>query len=138
MIAGNGEKKTLRLVAEYADMCNVVGSPQVVGRLMEALDRHCADVGRDPATICRTVTSMVIVRPSPAEAEAALPAVFRNNPSPFKPIAGTPDQVVAMLRDLLTAGIDGLSLSCPDGDGTPEYVAALAELAEEARAGARP
>jgi F420-dependent oxidoreductase-like protein len=137
MIAGNGEKKTLRLVAEYADMCNVVGSPQVVGGLMETLDRHCADVGRDPASVCRTVTSMVIVRPSPEEAEAALPAVFRNNPSPFKPIAGTPHQVVAMLRDLLSAGIDGLILSCPDGYGTPEYVAALAELAGQARAGVR-
>jgi F420-dependent oxidoreductase-like protein len=136
MIAGNGEKKTLRLVAEYADMCNVVGSPQVVGRLMETLDRHCADVGRDPATICRTVTSMVIVRPSPEEAEAAMPPSFRDNPSPFKPIAGTPDQVVAMLRELLAAGIDGLILSCPYGDGTPEYVAALSELAAEARAGA--
>lgn len=137
MIAGNGEKRTLRLVAEHADMCNVVGSPQVVSHLMETLDRHCAEVGRDPASICRTVTSMIIVRSSPKEAEAALPAAFRNSPSPFKPIAGTPDQVVAMLQDLLAAGIDGLILSCPYGDGTPEYVAALGELAREARAGAR-
>jgi F420-dependent oxidoreductase-like protein len=135
MIAGNGEKKTLRLVAEYADMCNVVGSPQIVGRLMETLDRHCADVGRDPATICRTVTSTVIVRASPEEAEAAMPAVFRNNPSPFKPIVGTPGQVVATLRGLLAAGIDGLILSCPEDNGTPEYVAALSELAAKARAG---
>jgi alkanesulfonate monooxygenase SsuD/methylene tetrahydromethanopterin reductase-like flavin-dependent oxidoreductase (luciferase family) len=137
MIAGNGEKKTLRLVAEYADICNVVGPPQVVAGLMETLDHHCADVGRDPATICRTVTSMVIVRSSSEKAEAALSPVFRNNPSPFKPIAGTPDQVVAMLGDLLAAGIDGLILSCPDGDGTPQYVTTLSELVVEARAGAR-
>jgi F420-dependent oxidoreductase-like protein len=135
MIAGNGEKKTLRLVAEYADMCNVVGSPQTIRRLMETLDRHCTDVGRDPTEICRTMTSTVIVRPSPEEAEAALPPAFRNKPSPFKPIAGTPDQVVATMRELLIAGIDGLILSCPEGDGTPQYVAALAELAAEARAG---
>ncbi len=134
MIAGNGEKKTLRLVAQYADICNVVGSPQVVRQLMETLDRHCTDLGRDPATICRTVTSMVIVRPSPEEAEAALPPAFRNKPSPFKPIAGSPAQVVATMRDLLAAGIDGLILSCPYGDGTPEYVATLADLAAQARA----
>jgi alkanesulfonate monooxygenase SsuD/methylene tetrahydromethanopterin reductase-like flavin-dependent oxidoreductase (luciferase family) len=90
MIAGNGEKKTLRLVAEYADMCNVVGSPQVVGRLMEALDRHCADVGRDPATICRTVTSMVFYGRAPQKPRRhCLPSsgttLRLSSPSPGRP-----------------------------------------------------
>jgi F420-dependent oxidoreductase-like protein len=133
LIAGTGQKRTLRLVAEYADICNVLGSPEIVRHLMDTLDRHCEDVGRDPASICRTVTSMVIVRESEQEAEAAMPAVFRANPSPLRPVAGTQGQVVEMLRRLLEAGADGLILSCVQGDGTPQYIAKLAELAAAAR-----
>lgn len=135
MIGGTGQKKTLRLVAEHADMCNVLGSPEIVRHLMTTLDGHCADVGRNPASICRTVTCMVIVRGSQEEAEAAMPPVFRDHPSPLRPVAGTPDQVVSMLQDLLAAGIDGLILSCVAGDGTPEYIRMLSDLAAEARAG---
>ena len=49
MVGGGGERKTLRLVAQYADACNVFGSPEGIARKYAILDAHCAAVGRDPA-----------------------------------------------------------------------------------------
>ncbi len=51
MIGGGGEKRTLRLVAQYADKCNVTGDVTTLARKIDVLRRHCADVGRDPAEI---------------------------------------------------------------------------------------
>src|SRR5437879_8639634 len=51
MVGGSGEKRTLRLVAQYADMCNINGSPDTIRHLLEVLHGHCADVGRDPGEI---------------------------------------------------------------------------------------
>jgi F420-dependent oxidoreductase-like protein len=51
LVGGSGERKTLRLVAEYADACNLFGDPKMVRRKLEVLHAHCADVGRDPSTI---------------------------------------------------------------------------------------
>ena len=58
LIGGSGERKTLRLVAKYADACNLYGfEPEEMARKIEVLDRHCANEGRDPAEIERTVIS---------------------------------------------------------------------------------
>ena len=51
MVGGSGERKTLRLVARYADACNLVGDAANVVHKLEVLRRHCADVGRDPSEI---------------------------------------------------------------------------------------
>ena len=51
LIGGNGEAKTLRLVATYADACNVIGDRSVVARKIDVLRRHCERVGRDPTEI---------------------------------------------------------------------------------------
>ncbi|EID55611.1 LLM class F420-dependent oxidoreductase [Saccharomonospora xinjiangensis] len=55
LIGGGGEKKTLRLVARHADIWHGFGDAEVAARKIEILDRHCADVGRDPAEIERSV-----------------------------------------------------------------------------------
>jgi alkanesulfonate monooxygenase SsuD/methylene tetrahydromethanopterin reductase-like flavin-dependent oxidoreductase (luciferase family) len=47
MIGGGGEKKTLRLVAQYADACNFFGGPDMVAHKIDVLRRHCDAVGRD-------------------------------------------------------------------------------------------
>ena len=47
MIGGGGERKTLRLVAQYADACNFFGPPDMVGHKVDVLRRHCDAVGRD-------------------------------------------------------------------------------------------
>jgi F420-dependent oxidoreductase-like protein len=64
-VGGAGEKVTLRIVAEHADVWNAVGSPEIV-RKGSVLDRHCADIGRDPSTIRRSV----LARFDPADPSA--------------------------------------------------------------------
>jgi len=60
LIGGSGERKTLRLVAQYADACNLFAlEPAEVAHKLEVLMRHCADVGRDPAQIEKTIISGV-------------------------------------------------------------------------------
>jgi len=54
MVGGGGERKTLRLVAQYADACNVFGRPEAIARKYAILDDHCAAIGRNPAEIERS------------------------------------------------------------------------------------
>ena len=63
MVGGGGEKKTLRLVARFADACNVFGSPEAIARKYAILEAHCADVGRDPAEIERTTLQSIRLSP---------------------------------------------------------------------------
>jgi F420-dependent oxidoreductase-like protein len=51
LIGGGGERKTLRLVAQYADACNFFGGRDEVAHKLDVLRRHCDDVGRDPNEI---------------------------------------------------------------------------------------
>ena len=56
LIGGSGERKTLRLVAQYADACNIFGSADEISHKLDVLRRHCDAVGRDPNDI--EVTAM--------------------------------------------------------------------------------
>ena len=64
LIGGGGERKTLRLVAQYADACNIFGGPDEVAHKIDVLRRHCDTLGRDPNEI--EVTAMY--RDMPADA----------------------------------------------------------------------
>ena len=61
MIGGGGEKKTLRLVAQYADATNVFGTPEGVARKYAILAEHCAAIGRDPDEIERSTLQNIEV-----------------------------------------------------------------------------
>jgi F420-dependent oxidoreductase-like protein len=51
LVGGSGERRTLRLVAQYADACNLFGDATTVSHKVEVLNRHCADVSRDPSEV---------------------------------------------------------------------------------------
>jgi len=55
LIGGSGERKTLRLVAQYADACNLFAGPEQLLAKLEVLRRHCDAVGRDFDSIMKTV-----------------------------------------------------------------------------------
>ena len=96
MIGGGGEKKTLRLVAQYGDACNVFGSPEGIARKYRILDEHCAAVGRDPAEIERsTLQDVNLSRESGRRAESAA-------------------QVVDRFGDLADAGAEHIIVSVPE------------------------
>jgi alkanesulfonate monooxygenase SsuD/methylene tetrahydromethanopterin reductase-like flavin-dependent oxidoreductase (luciferase family) len=71
MIGGDGEKRTLRIVAEHADVWNTgLGDIETFRHKLDVLSRHCAEVGRDPAEIRKSLTFRAIL----AEDDAALSA----------------------------------------------------------------
>ena len=97
LIGGGGEKKTLRIVARYADACNVGGGFDNVKRKDEILRQHCAEVGRDESEIERTVgMGICVIRDDAAEAQRVANAIFARNGN-AKPwenqLVGTPEQV---------------------------------------------
>jgi len=134
LVGGGGERRTLRLVAQYADACNLFGDVATVRHKLDVLDRHCADVGRDPAAVARTRYVTLVVAPTTAEAQARfdrLPGTerFGGDPSAFYAV-GDPGAICAHVRPFLDAGVDGIVFGLAPGTG-PDDVALLGrELAD--------
>jgi F420-dependent oxidoreductase-like protein len=68
LVAGGGEKKTLRLVAKYADACNLYGPVETVRAKLAILKQHCADLGRDYGSIEKTTLGTVELAPGKSSA----------------------------------------------------------------------
>ena len=115
LVGGGGEKRTLRLVAQYADACNVHGDPDIIRHKMAVIDRHCADVGRDPAEIRRTWGGTLFLTETAEEAagfEAMLrPAAGAEYDTNF--IVGDEAAVVDKVAALVDAGIDDFIVNMP-------------------------
>ena len=60
-MGGSGERKTLRLVATYADACNLFGEPEVQRQKLGILKQHCNAVGRPYEDILRTANNRIFV-----------------------------------------------------------------------------
>jgi F420-dependent oxidoreductase-like protein len=117
LIGGSGERKTLRLVAKYGDGCNLFGGPDQVKHLLAVLERHCEDVGRDPAQIAKTALGRVLIGETHEAAQAKVEAM-RAQGVPADSLAtmiiGDPDTVGERVQALKEAGIEGYGLSMPD------------------------
>ncbi|HLI44085.1 MAG TPA: LLM class F420-dependent oxidoreductase [Acidimicrobiales bacterium] len=74
LIGGSGEQKTLRLVAKYADACNLFPGPDLA-RKLEVLRRHCEEIGRDYDEIEKTVLFNFDVGPNGERAEPTVAAL---------------------------------------------------------------
>src|ERR1700733_3245903 len=72
LIGGGGERRTLRLVAEYGDACNLFGDAATIRHKLEVVARHCDDVGRDPATITKTRLGTLVIGATDKEADGKL------------------------------------------------------------------
>jgi alkanesulfonate monooxygenase SsuD/methylene tetrahydromethanopterin reductase-like flavin-dependent oxidoreductase (luciferase family) len=74
-IGGNGERRTLRIVAEHAQHWNsTLGDVAGWQRKVEVLDRHCADAGRDPSEIERSVNVRLNAGADPRSLQPAVQA----------------------------------------------------------------
>lgn len=127
LVGGGGERRTLRLVAEHADACNIFGDPATVRRKLEVLDRHCEDLGRDPSTITRTRLGTLVIDETAEGARRRMEAYAEAagmDPSRLSTIIhGDPEMVVEQAAALFEAGLDGLIFNMPDV-GEPELVQA--------------
>jgi F420-dependent oxidoreductase-like protein len=118
LIGGSGERKTLRLVAQYADGCNVfAGDPAAARRLMDILEAHCEAVGRDPAEITKTRGGSVVIAATHEAATAKAQALIRDGLPANRAqtmLVGDPDGVAEQAAGFLEAGIEGMTVSMPD------------------------
>ncbi|MFL5713070.1 MAG: LLM class flavin-dependent oxidoreductase [Chloroflexota bacterium] len=120
MIGGSGERKTLRIVAEYADIWNAFGTPETLARKDEILREHCAAVGRDPATIERSVGCKITIRSTEAEAERVRREILEHNRTPLSNVegdhtfwTGTPEQIAARILEYRAVGFDTFLVEHP-------------------------
>jgi F420-dependent oxidoreductase-like protein len=72
LVAGGGEKKTLRMVAQYADACNLYGAAEMIGAKLAILRQHCDALGRDYASIEKTSLGSLDLQPGKAGAAAVI------------------------------------------------------------------
>lgn len=115
MVGGNGEKVTLRLVAQYAQMCNVSGEPETVRQLFDVLRDHCAKVGRSVDEIVLCNHAWVLIGRTQAEVEAKREKFERFFPrSPG--LLGTPDELVERFRAYKAIGSQYCTIQMPDWD----------------------
>jgi alkanesulfonate monooxygenase SsuD/methylene tetrahydromethanopterin reductase-like flavin-dependent oxidoreductase (luciferase family) len=131
IIGGSGEQRTLRLVAEYAQEWNVTTmTREQYAQKVAALERHCAELGRDPGTIRRSLMVAHIIGRDQAELrqrgqrlQAAVPGWAAQAPDVDDMLAqqrergalvGTPDEIVAQIRAWADAGIQRLMLQTHD------------------------
>ena len=127
MVGGGGEQRTLKLVAQYADMSNIFGDAAAVHHKMGVLRYHCEAARRDPDTIIKTRLGSLIIRDTEAEAQRLYQQLL-NRPGVNKDwaragfIVGGPDHVAEEAQKLLDAGLDGLIFNMPHVED-PEAIA---------------
>ena len=121
LVGGSGERQTLRLVAAYADACNIFGDVPTVRHKLEVLDRHCEAVGRDPAEITRTRLGGLVIAETGAEAERKgrqMAEARGMDPARYREyvVAGDPDAVCEQVAAYLDAGLDGMVFNMHDAE----------------------
>ena len=118
-IAGGGERKTLRIAAQYASYTNFDGSPEGFVRKSELLAEHCRDVGTDFDAIVRSANYNVVIGETEKDVQDRL-AWFRSRLEKLlpaekvestlsgyanSPLCGTPDQVASRLTEMQKLGM---------------------------------
>jgi alkanesulfonate monooxygenase SsuD/methylene tetrahydromethanopterin reductase-like flavin-dependent oxidoreductase (luciferase family) len=116
LVGGGGEKRTLQLVARYADMCNIFGDAAEVAHKVDVLRGHCAAVGRDPSDITVSRLSTLVLTTGDDETEATKEFLRQvTGQDPGGSDIGTPDQLVARVEELAAAGVEYFVFNMPTG-----------------------
>ena len=104
LVGGAGERRTLRTLALYGDVMNVIAGPEKFKRLVAVLEGHCEAVGRDPATIRKTVHVPIRIMPDESRAAELRRGDDWNmiGPVPF---------VIDRVNDFIEAGVDEFMMS---------------------------
>ncbi|MGA0117164.1 MAG: LLM class F420-dependent oxidoreductase [Ilumatobacteraceae bacterium] len=137
MIGGNGEKKTLRMVAQYADESNLTrGTVEDVRRKLDVLNEHCERLGRNRDEIKVTKMLNVCAAPTMEQAEADMKTLMgvkgwnEDVISMLKGmlIFGDPDTVGEQIQEMVNTGIDGLTINMPASGHIVERIGLVGEI----------
>ena len=140
MIGGSGEKKTLRMVAQYSDMGNLTCDASEVPQKLDALAGHCERLGRDRNEITMSWNRVVCIAPTTAQAEAERDAYLTGRGMDWATLSedmhemlsamilvGDPDTIAERFVEWKGLGLDGFTVSMPANTHIPERVALLGE-----------
>ena len=145
MVGGTGERRTLRIAAEHADLLNTNPPFVDLPRKLDVLAAHCADVGRDRATLSVSSLATVYIGPTHdvAMAKLAADATRRSggavnvaDPDVFAALTarayvGTPDEVSEQVVRTLSTGIDGVVVMLPDDAHDEEMMAMVGAAVQQ-------
>ncbi|MDQ1403310.1 MAG: hypothetical protein QOG03_1626 [Actinomycetota bacterium] len=144
MIGGAGEKKTLRLVAAYADESNLTSPVAEIGRKLDALAAHCERLGRDRSEIKVSQQLNVCIADTHDEAYGAMATFLRARGLDLDTVDkdtadqilamivwGDPDEVGTQLTAVLEHGVDGFTCSLPANGFDPDKVELLGRTASK-------
>ena len=138
LVGGGGERKTLRMVATYADMWNGFGDASTIRHKLEVLREHCEALGRDPTDILTTRLGTMIVAESADEAERLRRSWQQEKDVDdeslrarltWGDVDGVREQAGALLEE---TGLGGLLFNMPAGS-TVEQVAMAGEALAKLR-----
>ena len=116
LVGGGGEKRTLRLVAQYADMCNLFGDAAAIAHKVGVLHGHCKAVGRDPSEVTVSRLATLVLTENEEETTATkdfLRQVTGEEPSGSN--VGTADELVGQVEELAAAGVEYFIFNMPTG-----------------------
>ena len=101
LIGGGGERKTLRMTAQYADEWNVWADPKIMAHKAQVLDNHCERLDRDPAEIQRSAAALLFLCETEAEAEK-----IRSQGIQRPSLIGTVDQLQQQIAEFVELGVN--------------------------------
>ncbi len=140
MIGGSGEKKTLRMVAQYANDSNMTAGPDEIPQKLDALAGHCETLGRDRSEITVTMQRNACIAPTHDEAVADLDAFFAGRGLDLTSMSvveaqgmrdifvhGSPDEVGEQCSEWMALGIDGFTVNSIVNGHVPGRVSLLGE-----------
>jgi F420-dependent oxidoreductase-like protein len=108
MVGGSGERYTLKIVAKYADACNLFGSVETVKRKLSVLKEHCKGVGRDYDSILKTKLGLIVIDNDKEMAEKRVRQISKVMPEELVRefvIYGTPEDILKQIELLEEVGI---------------------------------
>jgi len=119
LVGGSGERKTLRLVAQHADACNLFGDVETIRHKLSVLDRHCEELSRDPKSVTKTRLGTLVIGTSQKEAEARVERLAARRGHDLASVRssvtiGDPESIVDQVSAFFEAGLDGLVFNMAD------------------------